>query len=154
MLLVACAPAAPAEEAAEPAVEEPTAEPTQAPTEVPTEASTATPVPVDPLEIGDPELGREIFEFGGTHENYKPQYFCSRCHSLDGSDGYGPSLKGISEVAGDRVEGLSAVEYLRQSIVEPDAYVIEGYAEGMGGIHRALLSDDEINNLIGFLLTQ
>ena len=109
---------------------------------------------IDPQEIGDPERGRQIFENGGAHENYKPQYYCMRCHSLDGSEGYGPSLQGISKRAGDRVPVLSDVEYLRQSILEPDAYIIEGYSGRMGRIHSLLLSEEEVDDLVSFLITQ
>lgn len=111
---------------------------------------------IDPVEIGDPERGREIFENGGESysELQKTNFRCIRCHSLDGSDGYGPSLQGISERAGNRVSELSAVEYLRQSVVDPDAYIIEGFVENMGRIHRVLLSEEEIDDLVAFLLTQ
>jgi len=43
----------------------------------------------------------------------------------------GPSFQGISKRAGDRVPGLSAVEYLRQSIVDPSAYMVEGFVDIM-----------------------
>jgi cytochrome c oxidase subunit 2 len=106
------------------------------------------------LEVGDPERGREIFEKGGEKYTDKPQYHCIHCHSLDGSIGDGPSLKGISERADERVPGLSAVEYLRQSILEPDAYVIEGFSHQMGRIHSVLLGKEEIDDLVAFMLTQ
>src|SRR5690606_31488751 len=108
----------------------------------------------DPLEIGDPKRGRQIFENGGEKYADKPQYHCIRCHSLDGGEGYGPSLQGISEQAGDRVPELSAVEYLRQSILEPDAFIIEGFSHSMGRIHSVLLNEEEIDDLIAFMLTQ
>jgi len=100
------------------------------------------------------DRGREIFENGGEKYTDKPQYRCIRCHSLDGSEGDGPSLQGISERAADRVPELSAAEYIRQSILEPGAYVIEGYSHSMGRIHSVLLSEEEIDHLVAFLLTQ
>jgi cytochrome c553 len=103
---------------------------------------------------GDPERGRQIFETGG--EKYKSGYpYCIKCHSLDGSENkFGPTMQGISERAGERVPELSADEYLRQSILEPDAYVVGDYPESMGRIHAALLSDEEIEDLVAFMLTQ
>jgi hypothetical protein len=158
ILLVGCggSPAAVVSEA-------PTAAPEQA-TAIPTpESATPTPEPppvtseestIDPLEIGDLERGRDIFENGGEKYADTPQFRCIRCHSLDGSEGYGPSLQGISAQAGDRVPKLSAAEYLRQSILEPDAYIIEGFSQNMGRIHSVLLNEEEINDLVAFMLTQ
>jgi cytochrome c2 len=113
---------------------------------------TATP-PVemasDPLDIGDPEHGREIFE----HGTEAITVVCTKCHTLDGSEGDGPSLQGISERAGDRVPGLSAVEYLRQSITEPSEFVVEGFEKKMSNVFM-FLSEEDVNDLIAFLLTQ
>ena len=134
-----------------------TATPTPVPatdTPVPPTATPAPPPTIDVLEIGDPERGRDIFENGGEKYKDKPQYHCIRCHSLDGNEGYGPSLQGISAQAGGRVPELSAAEYLRQSILEPDAYIVEGFSENMGRIHRVLLTEREVNDLVAFMLTQ
>jgi hypothetical protein len=159
ILLVGCGRSAPVSVSEAPAA---TTAPEQAATPT-TEPATPTPEPspttegesaVDPVAVGDPERGREIFENGNDHENFKPSYFCIRCHSLDGSDGYRPSLQGISQRVGNRVPELSSVEYLRQSILEPSAYVIEGYSHQMGRIHSVLLNEKEINDLVAFMLTQ
>lgn len=151
--------------AATAAPKQPTATPTLEPSTPTPEPATATPTPepdptteavvaVDALTEGNPERGREIFESGGEKYTDKPQYHCSRCHSLDGSEGYGPTLQGISERAGERVPGQSAVEYLRQSILEPDAYIVEGSKYRMGRFPGILLNEGEINDLIAFMLTQ
>lgn len=109
---------------------------------------------VDTQEKGDPERGREIFETGG--DVYPDDdLLCINCHSLDGSEGkFGPTLQGISGRAGDRVAGLTAEEYLRQSILEPNALIVGDYRNNMGSIHAALLSDEDIEDLVAFMLTQ
>ena len=113
---------------------------------------------VDPLEIGDPERGREIWDTGGGVMGRDLGRGCSICHTLDGSEQKGslraPSFQGISEHAGDRVPGLSAVEYLRQSIVDPSAYVVEGFEDHMPKSFRILINEEDIDNLVAFLLTQ
>lgn len=101
---------------------------------------------------GDPEAGEQLFttSIGGEDA-------CSGCHAIsEGSeDGIGPSLSNIAEVAPDRVDDLNAVEYIHQSIVEPNAHVVEGFAEGiMPESYGADLSEQEINNLIAYLLSQ
>lgn len=150
--------ATPSSEPATSTPEPPTATPTIEPVTVtltPESPPTTEEEPVaEPLEVGNPERGREIFENGGEKYTDKPQYHCIRCHSLDGSEGDGPSLQGISQQAGNRVPELSAVEYLRQSILEPDAYIIEGFSHQMGRIHSVLLNEEEINDLVAFMLTQ
>lgn len=108
---------------------------------------------IDPLTVGDPERGREIFETGGGVISGGIR--CSYCHSLDGTIKAGPSLQGIAERAGNRVPELAAVEYLRQSIVDPSTYVVGGFDDNrMSKAYKFFLSEEEINDLIAFLLTQ
>jgi mono/diheme cytochrome c family protein len=78
---------------------------------------------------------------------------CGICHSTDpGDDDVGPSLAGVAERAADR--GLDAAAYLRESITDPDAYVVEGYREGqMLPIYEERLSPDQIDALVEYLLS-
>ncbi len=104
--------------------------------------------------MGDPERGRQIWEDGGGVLSGP----CSNCHSLDGSEKPGesrraPTWQGISGRAGDRVPGLSAEEYLRESIVDPKAYIVEGYL-GIMQSFKFLLSEEDIDSLVAFILTQ
>ncbi len=78
---------------------------------------------------------------------------------MDGSEqtvggAIAPTWQGISGRAGDRVPGLSAEEYLRESIVDPAAYIVEGYSDGMPKGFKILLSGEDIDSLVAFLLTQ
>ena len=115
---------------------------------------------VEPETVGDPEKGRENFENAQRNR-------CASCHTLDGDDTAkeGPSLLGISERAGKQVPGLSAVEYLEQSILEPSAFIVEEYQNRMK-VYRIVNSDEvdymfadmltqeELDDLIAYLLTQ
>ena len=98
--------------------------------------------------------GRQIWEDGGGVISGE----CSRCHSLDGSKEVAtyraPTFQGISGLAGDRVPGLSAEEYVRESIVDPAAYVVEGYSGSIMQSYMFLLSEEDIDSLVAFLLTQ
>ncbi|MEA1903606.1 MAG: hydrogenase iron-sulfur subunit [Actinomycetota bacterium] len=80
---------------------------------------------------------------------------CTICHSVTpGIVLVGPNLSAIGADAGTRVEGLSAEEYLRQSIIDPDAYVVEGFPAGqMLDNFEEKLSSDEIDALIAYLMT-
>ena len=109
-------------------------------------AATVAPMPTP---VGDAERGEELFSDTQITR-------CRRCHSLDGSEfRAGPSLQGVSERAGERIPGMSAVDYLRQSIVSPGAYYVEGYtSKQMPMDYADRLSEEEINDLVAFLLTQ
>jgi ferredoxin/mono/diheme cytochrome c family protein len=105
---------------------------------------------VDLTDVADPPTvadGRHIFtsRTGG----------CSVCHSVDrGDDGVGPSLHGVASVAGSRVEGLTAEQYLRQSILLPDQYVVDGWPSGqMLPIYRERLTPEQLDAVIAYLLT-
>jgi len=96
--------------------------------------------------------GEELFELkamGG-------QAGCVTCHSLVADRVLvGPSLAGIADRAAGRVEGLDAREYVRQSIVDPDALVIAGFDSGkMPQVFGTVLSDVQLDALIDFLLEQ
>ena len=81
---------------------------------------------------------------------------CNTCHSLEeGVVLVGPSHAGMGARAETAVEGMSAEEYLRESIVNPDAHLTEGYAAGvMYQNYGAEIPEPQINDLVAFLLTQ
>ncbi len=79
---------------------------------------------------------------------------CSTCHSLDGVDGFAPSLLGISQVAGDRIDGLSDIEYLRQSITDPLSFFAGEWQATMPYQYADVLTDDQVDDLVAFLLTK
>ena len=79
---------------------------------------------------------------------------CVGCHS--GPDvasqlrGFAPDLRELAFIAGERVEGVTAEEYVRQSIAAPDAYRVPGnWASAMPQLS---LTADEIDALVAYLL--
>jgi mono/diheme cytochrome c family protein len=80
---------------------------------------------------------------------------CVTCHSLSpGQVIVGPSLANIGADAGTRVEGLTAEAYVEQSIVDPSAYVVDGFDDGqMPSVWGDVLSDAQIRALVDYLLT-
>ncbi len=99
----------------------------------------------------DPEAGKRMFYENSLGTNAG----CRICHSLEpGKRLVGPSLAGVATRAATRVPGMSAEEYLRQSILEPDAYVVEGYPAGqMVPNLGEVLTDEQVNDLVAFLMT-
>jgi mono/diheme cytochrome c family protein len=80
---------------------------------------------------------------------------CATCHALEpGAILVGPSLAGIGSQAGERVDSLSAEEYLRQSILKPDDHLAEGFPAGvMPKTYQENLNQDEIESLVAYLIS-
>ena len=116
--------------------------------------------PVDVSGIGDSSRGHDTATvFGGVIDTP-----CTRCHTFDandplrvrlGADGAsGPRLKTVASIAGDRVPGLTAEEYLQQSILDPEAYILGGDWSNMPTGYRYLLNDEDVGDVVAFLLAQ
>jgi cytochrome c oxidase subunit II len=100
-------------------------------------------LPSDPMEAG-----RLLFN----------RYGCQGCHALDDAGAVsvvGPALEAIGEVAEERVADLDARGYLEQSILDPGAYVVDGYQDGLMPLNFAeQISADELRILVDYLLAQ
>jgi cytochrome c2 len=100
---------------------------------------------------GDVERGAQLFAQG---QGEIPP--CSTCHqTVTGQFSFtiGPNLDGISERAGTQVDGLTREAYLRQSILEPERYIVSGYRDIMYLDYGAYLTEQNIQDLIAYLLT-
>jgi mono/diheme cytochrome c family protein len=90
------------------------------------------------------EHGKQIYRQKG----------CASCHQI-GSDGgtIGPPLTHIGTVAATREPAKGAADYLRESILDPGAYIVPGYPDSMSrGLGRGLSAED-LDDLITYLLT-
>lgn len=91
------------------------------------------------------EAGQEIMAGKGT---------CMGCHTI-GSDKPGrfPDLGGMGSRAAGRKPGMSDVEYLAESLYDPNAFIVPGYGPGMPPIGKPPigLSDGEILAVIAYL---
>lgn len=100
-----------------------------------TVASTASPA----------ERGKDLYSQRG----------CLACHSVDGKKLIGPSFKNLYG-ATETLEDGSSVEvdenYLRESIYEPQAKMVKGYAPSMPSF-KGILSEDEVTALIEYIKT-
>lgn len=80
---------------------------------------------------------------------------CSSCHALAGSTVIvGPALAGIATTAATRVAGLTAAEYIEESILRPDAYRPPGFENAqMDASLAKTLTVEQIDDLVAFMLT-
>ncbi|MBI1279901.1 MAG: c-type cytochrome [Anaerolineaceae bacterium] len=98
---------------------------------------------------GDATRGADIFTHG---VNDAPP--CIGCHSLGQSAfSLGPKMTGISQRAAERVPGMNTDAYLRQSILEPSAYVVSGFRDIMYPNFKEKLTEQDIVDLIAYLET-
>lgn len=139
---------------------------------VPTATATAVPQPgataVPPTATSSPEptvspaptaTPRPIE--GTTPEEIILNAGCGACHKI-GSMGeqhkVGPDLSNIGALAAERVPGLSAEEYLRQSILEPNVYIVPDCPNGpclpniMPQDYGRRLSAEQVDTLVAYLL--
>ena len=128
---------------------EATAEMTEAAVEA-TEMAAADPVRVgDAALVGDVALGEDLFLHG--RDGAVP---CAGCHSHD-SDArmVGPGLLTVAQRAETRRAGLTAAEYLHQSIVDPSALVVAGYMNMMPKDFATKYSEADIDALVAYMIS-
>ncbi len=143
--------ARPAGELVQPTEEElaamPTATATAVPADMPTPAPTSTPRPVEGEDAED-----IILNSG-----------CGSCHKIgDIGEGHkvGPDLSNIGAIAAMRIPGMSAEAYIRESIVDPNAYIVPDCPNGpclasiMPRDYTSRLSQGQIDLMIVYLLEQ
>jgi len=83
---------------------------------------------------------------------------CVACHSADGTKIVGPSYKGIFghrivvETNGKEHEILVDEAYIKQSILEPEADIVKGFAKGsMPSVYKSMLTNEEIGKITEFI---
>jgi cytochrome c oxidase subunit II len=90
-----------------------------------------------------PDLGKMVYDKQG----------CAVCHSTDGTPRIGPTWKGLFGKTESFVDGSSATadeNYLRQSITDPTAKVVQGFPPSMP---LTKLSDRQITGVIEYIKT-
>ena len=84
---------------------------------------------------------------------------CFACHTIDGTKLVGPSFKGIwgetQTVTTGREKREVAVDedYIRKSIFDPNADIVDGFAKGLMITYEGQLSNDDVDNIIEYLKT-
>ena len=105
-----------------------------------------TPIPPEAAIQVPPELraGAEVFTRNG----------CAACHAVQGDTRMtGPSLAGISERGATRKPGMSAEDYIRESVRQSQAYVVEGYPPIMPSFGPNQIPDDQLDQLVQYLMS-
>ncbi len=85
---------------------------------------------------GDPAVGEAAFASAG----------CGSCHTFEAAGASGTVGPNLDE----SLQGKDA-EYVRRSILEPDAEVAQGYQAGVMPSFEGQLSEEQVNGLVAFL---
>ena len=132
---------------------------TPTPTAAPPPTPTVTPKPepgllgpTPPSEVANGEGGEGA---AGPGLTVFINAGCTACHMIDGVPEavgeIGPNLSAVASSAGSRVDGLTAEQYLRQSVSEPSEFLVDDYDNLMPA---GLVPDQaDFDNLIAYLLT-
>jgi mono/diheme cytochrome c family protein len=79
---------------------------------------------------------------------------CASCHNIAGASALvGPSLEGIATLASQRVPGQDARTYLEESILQPEAYIVDGYSDLMPKTFANNLDQEKLDALLAYMLT-
>lgn len=113
----------------------------------------STPAPAQAAQTAAVSAGDEAEPAAGNAargQTLFSQQGCVACHSPAEAAIVGPGMKGVAVRAGSRVPGLSARDYLSQSIREPASFVVPGFNNLMPSIFASLPQED-IDDLIAYL---
>lgn len=82
---------------------------------------------------------------------------CAGCHKIEGTTAQGalgPELTNVATNAETRVPGTSVDDYLRTSILNPSAFVVEGFADNiMPKTYSETLTPAELDDVVAYLST-
>lgn len=95
-------------------------------------------------ELPPVELGKLMVEQNG----------CTTCHSTDGTPRVGPTWKGLfgSERNTNAGSVTADENYIRESILDPQAKIVSGFAPAMP-TYKGKLSDKKVDGIIAYLKT-
>ena len=90
------------------------------------------------------KAGEEIFKTKGT---------CEICHRIGQKGTRAPDLAGVGARAGKTKPGMSAKAYIIESLLQPSAYIVEGYPPIMPAVDKPpiALNRSEVWALTAFL---
>lgn len=134
-------------------------QPTAAELEAMAAIPTATPVPTaPPMPTSAPRAVA-----GETAEEYILNAGCGSCHKigrLGEAHKVGPDLSQIGLTARNRIDGLTAAEYIRQSILNPNAFIARDcpntacLANIMPQDYASRLTANQVDEIVNYLLTE
>jgi len=108
-------------------------------------------MPPEEITIGAGMSAEELIEAG--KKIFYGKGGCAVCHAIGQKGQRAPDLQAIGINAASRKPGKSSTQYLVESLIEPGAYVVKGYANIMPPVHKppVSLKRTEILAVVSFL---
>ncbi|MFW6050636.1 MAG: c-type cytochrome [Myxococcota bacterium] len=106
-------------------------------------AGAATPADGPPAGLDDVTWGERLFQ----------QYGCIGCHTIHGTRLVGGPLDGLWGTERPLADGTTVrvdADYVRESILRPDAKIAEGYEPRMTP-YEGLLGDAQVDALVAYI---
>jgi cytochrome c oxidase subunit 2 len=91
-------------------------------------------------------------QVGGAQ--YAQAFGCLGCHSTDGSVLVGPTFQGLfgsQQTFEDGTTGVADEAYLRNSILDPGAQIVQGFSDVMRKDYADKVTDEQLDALIEFI---
>jgi mono/diheme cytochrome c family protein len=113
-----------------------------------------TPAPLPPTPSGPPpEPG------AGNAANGRRLFAtlaCNSCHAIPGVSTANtcPPLGDIGNIAATRKPGYTSGQYIAESIINTNAYIVESYQPNVMPLTFATLPQDQVNDLVAYLMAQ
>jgi cytochrome c oxidase subunit 2 len=89
-------------------------------------------------------------------ENLYNQMGCKTCHSLNGSEGIGPTWLGVYNSQVELADGTTVLAneaYLTESIKDPNAKIVHSFNANAMPNFGLILTDKQIADLVAFIMT-
>ena len=104
-------------------------------------------------EVPEVELAADLSEEGRMGARiFQGKGGCIGCHTVGGVGGQtGPNLSQMASVAPTR-KGTSAEDYIRESILQPQAFLVQGFPPVMPSF-QGVLSDQEVSQVVEYLMS-
>ncbi len=107
-------------------------------------------------------IGQKVFN--QSYDTASGPWICASCHSVDESQIrlVGPGLWGLAQTAEERIVESgedSVTEYIHNSIVHPNDYIVPGDSAGpypenlMPANYGDILSEEELDGLVAYIIT-
>lgn len=87
-------------------------------------------------------------------EKLAAQYECTSCHSIDGTEGIGPTFKGLYGRKTTLADGTQVTvdePYLIDSVRNPDHQIVKGFDPG--SMPQTEITEQELNEIIAYIET-
>lgn len=114
------------------------------------------PIPTAGLTVAEAEAAEQptqTMSLAGQGKKLFQDKGCTACHSVDGAQGVGPTLKGVFGHEVELADGSKAMadeNYMRESIEKPAAKVVKGFQPVMPPF-QGLLTETEMNAMISYI---